>query len=197
MEPGCRCIRTPETSDGVNEGRTLPTYVAPSASSASVLLRFRLDTHVFALGAADVVEVVRAVAIAPLPRAPSVIEGVVDVRGVVVPVLDVRARFHLAAAPLAASQHFLLARAGRRVVALRVDEALDVVRAPVEAVDEHPQGLEGLEHLKGVARLADGVVAIQDLDRFLSLDEEIRLDRALADAAPEATAPAGPSKGPR
>lgn len=152
---------------------------APGRGPAWTVVRFRLGTEVFALEAHCLREVVRAVAIAALPGAPRIVEGVIDFHGEIVPVLDIRTRFRLPANPLRPDQHFLVAVAGRRTVALRVDEALDVVRVDPGGVDARPQELTGLDHLKGVARRADGLVVIQDLERFLSLDEAAELDRAL------------------
>ena len=57
------------------------------------ILAFELGSGLYALPMADVDELVRAVTVVPLPKAPAVVEGVVDVRGRVVPVFDLRARF--------------------------------------------------------------------------------------------------------
>ncbi|MEA3244883.1 MAG: chemotaxis protein CheW, partial [Gemmatimonadota bacterium] len=76
------------------------------------LLTFSLGEARFAVPADCVVATVRAVAIAALPHAPPMVEGVVNYRGVVVPVLDIRARFGLAANPLHTDQHMIVARAG-------------------------------------------------------------------------------------
>lgn len=148
------------------------------------LLVFELEGHRFGLRLADVEEVVRAVLPVPLPRAPSIVEGLIDVRGVLVAVLDVRGRFGLPSRALAPDQHLVLARAwdahgGERRVALRVDRVADLVR--VEDVD--PGELEragpGSPHVAGVARLPDGLLLIHALSRFLSEAEADALDRAL------------------
>ena len=119
------------------------------------MLAFRLADRRFALRVSDVREIVRAVAIAPLPKAPAIVEGVVNYRGTIVPVLDVRARFGLAAEPLHPNQHFILAHAGPRLVALRVDQAdalVEVERHLVEPAAVAP----GAEYVAGIARLPDG-----------------------------------------
>lgn len=150
---------------------------------------FALEGMRFALPGSAVREVVRATAVAPLPDAPGVVEGVIDYRGLAVPVLGARVRFGLPRLPLDPSQHFIVADAGGRTVALRVDRALDTLDLPSEdwtaAVDVAPGGLRS----PAVARLADGLVVIHDLTSFLSGEESIRLDRALADD--EATPPKG------
>ena len=126
-------------------------------------------------------ELVRAVAITPLPNAPALIEGVVNVRGRILPVLDVRARFRLPARPLDPSDHFIVAEAGGRGVILRVDRAthLAVVAAAAAAPPSDPGALYGA----GVATLDDGMVLVHDVGAFLSEAETLGLDAAMGASA--------------
>jgi purine-binding chemotaxis protein CheW len=144
------------------------------------LLVFALGPHRFGLPAEVVVEVVRVVASTPLPGAPATVEGVINVRGTIVPVLDVRARFGLPAADVDPDQHLILARAGPRVVALRVDRALALQAISDDAVVPVERMAPGTPLVSGVARLPDGVLVIHDIERFLSFEERERLDVALA-----------------
>lgn len=145
------------------------------------LLLFTLDDQRFALPLEQVRETVRAVAVTPLAGAPGVVEGVVDVHGVVTPVLDLRARFRLPPRPVSADEHLVLATAGERPVALRVDQATDVVTLPDDAVTPAADDDPATRHLAGVARLPDGLVLIGDLSAFLSQGEAEALQRALAE----------------
>lgn len=142
-------------------------------------LVFRLGQHRFGLPLADIVEVVPAVAVTPFPGAPDVVEGVIDVRGQVVPVLDIRARFRIPPNPLEPSDHFVLARVGGRRFALRANEALDLVRIPEEAITPSVSVVPETDLIAGVARLADGLVLIHDLRKFLTEEESLRIDCAL------------------
>lgn len=155
-------------------------------SSASIavpsqreVLLFEVGGQRYALPTADVRELVRAVAITPLPGAPPVIEGVVNVRGQVMPVLDVRARFALPPKPLDPSDIFVVASAGPRGVILRVDRASQLTLVDDAAMA--PPGSLGLaaSHLAGVAKLDDGLVLIHDLATFLSAAEGESLEEAL------------------
>ena len=78
------------------------------------LLTFEIADRRFALPARLVQEVVRAVAFSPLPKSPPIIEGVINYRGTLVPVLGTRQRFGLAPLPLAPDQHLLVAVLGTR-----------------------------------------------------------------------------------
>ncbi|MBI2616129.1 MAG: purine-binding chemotaxis protein CheW [Gemmatimonadetes bacterium] len=150
---------------------------------------FSLSPERFAIPAGTVQEIVRAVAIAALPSAPSVVEGVINFRGRIVPVADPRRRFGMPEVPLHPDQHFIVASAGPRLVALRVDRATELVTISREAIERAADVVPAAPYVAGVARLPDGLLVIHDLERFLSLDETARLDLALQGAA--GSAPGG------
>jgi purine-binding chemotaxis protein CheW len=123
--------------------------------------------------------IVRAVEVAPLPKGPEIVKGVVNVEGRVVPVLDVRERFGLPHKEITSSDQFLIARTARRSVILVVDEALGIVECSPSDVVEAGDIVPGLEQVQGVIKLENGLVLIHDLEKFLSLDEEKILEEAL------------------
>ncbi|HEU4631240.1 MAG TPA: chemotaxis protein CheW [Gemmatimonadaceae bacterium] len=143
-------------------------------------LLFTLDQRRFALPVAPVREAVAAVAITPLAGAPGVIEGVIDVRGTPTPVLDLRARFEMRPKPLAVDDHLVLASAGERPVALRVDRVTEVVSLDDDLVSAARPDDPAMRHLAGVAHLPDGLVLIADLEAFFTQGEAEALARALA-----------------
>jgi purine-binding chemotaxis protein CheW len=143
------------------------------------LLVFRLDDRRCAVPLEAVQRVVRAVDVTPLAGAPDAVLGVIDVAGQVVPVLSPRRRMAMSDRAVALDDAFILARAGRRTVALAVDAAQGVIERDAREI-AGPEGIvPGLEHVRGVTRCEDGLVLIHDLARFLSLDETRRLDHAL------------------
>ncbi|HEY5061006.1 MAG TPA: chemotaxis protein CheW [Gemmatimonadaceae bacterium] len=144
------------------------------------LLRFRLDAHQYGIASDSVVEIVRAVAITPLPGAPSVVEGVIDVRGTIVPVFDLRARFSIPSKALEPSDQFILARTPSRIAALHVDRVEDLVDVDGAAMSDLSPALSGTSHLAGIATLPDGLVLIHDVETFLSRAEADCLATALA-----------------
>ncbi len=134
--------------------------------------------HRYGLAVADVREIVRAVPPVPLPGTPEVVEGVINLRGRVVPVLDLRRRFRLPARPPEYTDHLVIARAADRLVALRVDRALDLVRVAAADVE----GVGGIAPgAARVAKLPGDLVLIQNLRAVLSPAEAATLDGALPD----------------
>ncbi|MEX2495460.1 MAG: chemotaxis protein CheW [Woeseia sp.] len=140
---------------------------------------FELDLQRFGLPLHSTREFLRAVSIVSLPKAPEVIEGIIDVRGEVLPVLDIRKRFGLPEKPLHPRDHFVVGIAGHRNVALRVDRLNGLYDIPKTAITDSSAISSRVEHISGVARLADGLILIHDLDTFLSRSESADLDRAL------------------
>jgi len=143
------------------------------------LVVFRLDEQRYALPLAAVERIVRAVEVTFLPKAPSIVLGVIDMEGQPLPVLNVRRRFDLPEREIRPDDHFLIARTVSRVVALMVDEALGLVERSQTEIIGADRIVPGLEQFQGVVKLDDGLVLIHDLEKFLHLDEASTLDEAM------------------
>ena len=148
-------------------------------SADTQLLVFLLEGQRYALPLGTVERIVQAAEITPLPQAPPIVLGALDVAGTILPVLNVRRRFRLPERDIHPSDHFLLARAGDRTVALLIDAAADVIELSRTQIIPADAVAPGLEHIQGVARMSDGLILIHDLESFLSLDEAAALDRAM------------------
>jgi purine-binding chemotaxis protein CheW len=142
-------------------------------------LRFTLDERQLAIALDSTERVIRAVEVTALPEAPEIVLGIIDLHGEVVPVLDTRFRLRLPRRALGVTDHFLLVRSSGRCVALVIDHALGIMELPAGAVTTASTIVPGLEHVSGIARLEDGLVLIQDLEKFLSLEEAAALESAL------------------
>ena len=144
------------------------------------LVVFTLDEHRYALHLAVVERIVRVVEVTPLPNAPDIVLGIVNIQGSVIPVVNVRRRFRLRDLEDDPAHRLILARTSRRAVALVVDTAEGVIETHRDDVTGAEKILPGLEYVEGVVKLPDGLLLIHDLDRFLSLEEEKELERILA-----------------
>jgi purine-binding chemotaxis protein CheW len=142
-------------------------------------LVFELGGRRYGLPAGDVQEIVRAVPPVPLPGAPDLIEGVVNVRGNVIPVLDLRRRFGLPPRPVEHTDHLVIARAAGRLVALRVDHAVDLVQAAEADVEDVAGTAEGGRTAARIVKLSGDLVLIGDLRALLSPAEAAALGEAL------------------
>lgn len=145
--------------------------------SAETLLLFHLDRQRFGVPVAEVLEVARAVSLAQLPKAPTIVEGVINLRGHAVPVLDIRARFGLTTKPIELSDQMIIARARDRVVAIRVDQVADIVTVDESDIEDIKSLAPNQVRVAGVAKLPDGIIVIHNLAEFLSQAEADELSR--------------------
>lgn len=145
----------------------------------SDLVSFQLDDRRFAVPLSSVEQVERIVSITPLPKAPDIVLGVVNIHGSVVPVFNIRERFRLPPRDIQLSDQLIVARTSKRAIALLVDSVIDVIEIPGDKIVESGTILPQLDFVEGVAKTEDGMILIHDLERFLSLNEEKFLDEAM------------------
>jgi len=141
------------------------------------ILAFYIDKNIYGLPLEQVDRVVPALAYTELPRAPEIVQGVIDVAGSIVPVIDFRKRFGLEQKAISIDDQLILAHNKKRPFALFCNQALGIKE--VEELPNHSIVLVGEQLVKGVARLADGLVLIHDLNLFLTQNEDNTLDEAL------------------
>jgi purine-binding chemotaxis protein CheW len=153
---------------------------APVLDRPSPLVVFLLGDRRYALHLSAVERVVRMVDITPLPRAPSIVLGVINVRGQVIPVVNARRRFRLPEREITLTDQLVVARTARRLVALVADAATDVIACPERDLIAAARILPEVGYVQGVVKLKDGLVLIHDLDQFLSMEEERVLDQAMS-----------------
>lgn len=139
-----------------------------------------LDGQRYALHLAHVERVIPLVAITPLPQAPPVIVGMINVKGRVVPVASIRMRFGRPERLSVIGDQIVIAHTSRRRMALIVDAAIGVIEIAGHQIVPAGDIIPGMDYIEGVAKLEDGMILIHDLDRFLGIDEERGLDSALS-----------------
>jgi purine-binding chemotaxis protein CheW len=159
--------------------------IAQSAAITSSLTAvvFELNGNRYAMRLSQIIRVVRAVEISPLPAAPRGVLGVIDFAGNIIPVLDIRNKFRLQPRVLHPSDHFIIARRQKTTVALVVDRAIGTIEAaPADQLNVgHLLGDPAL--ISGIVQIDDGIILIHNLDNFLSTDEAQMLDDALKESA--------------
>jgi purine-binding chemotaxis protein CheW len=148
---------------------------------------FMLEKQPYAMDIMKIKQIIRPLKITKLPKAPDFLEGVINLRGVVIPVIDMRKRFGLAAREAGAETKVIIASVERKVVGVIVDDVSEVVPVPKSEIQPPPRVVRGVEatYLLGVCRYKDDILLILNLDEILSQEEKITLS-ALSAAAPGA-----------
>jgi purine-binding chemotaxis protein CheW len=170
-----------------------PTALAPSAPAATQqFLVFRLGDEEFGLPISAVEEVARVPAsIARVPKTPKFLEGVVNLRGEVLPVVDQRKRFNMPVSRNTAAQRLVVVRTERHLAGLIVDSVSEVLRAEIGAIDQTPD-LAGETN-----KLVGAVINLEAQNRIVLLLDPAELltraERGLLDNFAKQKPDSGPS----
>jgi purine-binding chemotaxis protein CheW len=140
---------------------------------------FRIGTEMYALDILRIKEIIRPQRLTPVPKAPAFIEGVINLRGVVIPVIDLRKRFDQPKTDSDRKTRVIICSLAGKILGLMVDEVAEVRRYSRKEVQPAPKFLKGkgAEFFLGVCRRDDDLVMLLDLERILSSDEKIDLDK--------------------
>lgn len=144
---------------------------------------FTIDELLYALPLSTVIRVIHVVEITELPKAPEIISGIINVKGRIIPVIDVRKRFGLASREITPEDQIILADTGKREVAILVDTVIGINDITPRQHVEIKETLPFAEYIRGVAKIEDGLILIYDLEQFLNLNEEKELEQALSKTA--------------
>jgi purine-binding chemotaxis protein CheW len=144
------------------------------------LVVFTLDAQHYALPLTSVRRVARMVEVTPLPKAPEIVLGVIDLQGTIIPVMSMRKRFGLLEPETSLSDQIIVADTATRRVALVVNSVAGVVERTAQEVTDTEKIVPGAQYVEAMTRLEGGILFIHDLDRFLSRKEEQELESLLS-----------------
>ncbi len=138
------------------------------------LVTFSIGEEEFGVDILKVQEIIRMMEITKVPRAPDFVEGVINLRGKVIPILDLRKRFGLATRDHDKHTRIIVIEISNMIVGFVVDSVSEVLRIPSNTVEPPPPVVSGLEseYISGVGKLADRLLILLDLDRLLSREEQ-------------------------
>lgn len=143
------------------------------------ILIFSLDNRRFALPVSSMERVFPVVEVTPLPDAPDIVTGIVNIHGSIIPVFNIRRRFHLPETDVNLTNKLIIAHTTSRSVGIVVDAVSNVMEYTEKDIVNADKIIPGMEYINGLIKLDDGMILIHDIDKFLSLEEEIKLDNAV------------------
>lgn len=152
------------------------------------LVTFRIGAELFGVPIAMVQEIVRVPAITRIPQAPEFVEGVINLRGRVITVVDMRKRLNQACqreqAIWARKSRILVIESGGRLVGVIVDEVAEVLKLASDRVEPAAPLVAGLsnQYITGVGKLEDRLLILLDIEKILTANQLAALDE-LAPAA--------------
>ncbi|QWV94180.1 chemotaxis protein CheW [Geomonas oryzisoli] len=137
----------------------------------------RMDDGLYAVDIMRIREIIRVPKLAPLPRALPFVEGVINLRGSVIPVVDLRKRFGLTAAENKDSARLLILSISGQPLALMVDEVTEMITIPLRDLKAPPRGVRivGGEYMVGLCLVRDVPVMLLNIDALLTFQEKAQL----------------------
>jgi purine-binding chemotaxis protein CheW len=155
------------------------------------MINFTLGGDEYAVEIQKVREVINFRELTPLPKAPSFVKGIINLRGEVIPVIDLREKFGLTHEGYSPLTDVVIVEIGRKAVGVVVDSVRHVIRvAPSELAPSPPfiGGLSG-RYVSGVAKLGERLIVVLDMDKILTADEMIELRSLETDVGGEKDEP--------
>ncbi|PKL38052.1 MAG: chemotaxis protein CheW [Spirochaetae bacterium HGW-Spirochaetae-1] len=145
-----------------------------SGSSIIQLVSFVLDDVEYGVDILAVHEILRIPDITRLPNTPHFIKGVINLRGNVIPVVDVRKRFGYTQGKITDLTRIIVIETNDKQIGLLVDNVHQVVRIPVSHVDPPSELIEGVsdEFITGIGRLKDRLIVILNISNIIFEEED-------------------------
>ena len=140
-------------------------------------ISFTVGQEEYGLELLRVKEVIRVRETTWLPKAPSFVKGIINLRGDVIPIVDLRDKFGLETREQTAQTRVIVVEVAGRLMGMVVDAASQVVRIPADQIDAPPAVLGGLsqEFITGVGKIEDKLVILLNVDAILTMDERAAL----------------------
>ncbi|HEU0265454.1 MAG TPA: chemotaxis protein CheW [Geobacterales bacterium] len=134
---------------------------------------FRIGDDLFAVDIMRIKEIIRPQKLTNIPKAPPFVEGVINLRGMVIPVIDLRRRFDLPVQGELQMSRLLIVSVARHVIGLVVDEVTEVITVAVGDIKPPPDVMVGVgsKHLIGVCLVKDNLIMLLNLDTIISKAE--------------------------
>ncbi|ANB61854.1 chemotaxis protein CheW [Anoxybacteroides amylolyticum] len=130
---------------------------------------FQLQDEEYAIPVQQVRSIEKVQHITRVPRTPKFVKGVINLRGVVTPIIDLRERFGIEALPFNEQTRIIIVALDEMEVGLIVDAANDVLDLPVKSIEPPPEVIEAVEadYIKGVAKIGKRLLILLHLEKVL------------------------------
>lgn len=136
------------------------------------MLSFSLGSEEYALDIHDIREIIKPREITSIPRVPEFILGIISLRGIVIPIFDLRRRFKLGTSILSPSSRIIVCQRENKSAGLLVDSISQVMKIPCSSIEPPPPVLYGVERelLEGVGRYRERMLILLNMSCVLNTD---------------------------
>jgi purine-binding chemotaxis protein CheW len=144
----------------------------------SQLLVFNVDGEEFGVDVLLVQEIIRYIKSTKVPKAPEAVQGVINFRGEVIPVLDIRKRFGLPARDYDEFTVIVVVEYGGRTMGMVVDHVSDIVSLATKDIQLVPEfaKAEQTDYLRGMGKLGDRLIMLLNMEKIINLQDKALLE---------------------
>lgn len=137
------------------------------------LVTFKIGHEEFGVDILKVQEIIRIIPITKVPNAPAFVDGVINLRGKVIPVIDMRKRFGMDKSDYTSHTRIMVMDLQGQIIGFVVDAVSEVLRIKESTVEAPPPVVAGIgsEYMRGVGKLEDRLLILLDLDKLLNEQE--------------------------
>jgi purine-binding chemotaxis protein CheW len=168
----------PFVSEAAARSHNISFFSAPQRQEQATveatehLATFFLAEEEYGVDVRLVQEIIRVTEITQVPRAPEFIRGVINLRGRIIPVIDLKRKLALGVVELQRQTRIVVAKLDERAIGLLVDGASQVLRVPVSCIDQAPEeiGESNASYIRGVAKLEARLIILLDLQAALAFE---------------------------
>ncbi|MEW6733244.1 MAG: chemotaxis protein CheW [Acidobacteriota bacterium] len=142
------------------------------------LIVFKIGNEVFGVEIGLIKEIIPYQDVTPVPDSYDFVEGIINLRGRIVTVIDMRKRLHAPVAPHEKSTRIIIMESDGRLMGLIVDSANEILRVSPDMIAPPPELISevGAQYITGIARISERLIIMLDLRRILSAEELGRLE---------------------
>jgi purine-binding chemotaxis protein CheW len=151
-----------------------------AAEATEHLATFFLGREEYGVDVRLVQEIIRVTEITQVPRAPEFIKGVINLRGRIIPVVDLKRKLRLGDVEVARQSRIVVVKIKERLIGLLVDGASQVLKVPVSTIEAAPDEVTEIDAtaIRGVAKLTGRLIILMDLNKTLALELREEADEA-------------------
>ena len=151
---------------------------AVSAGEENQFVTFMIGTETYGVEVLKVKEILGMTEITHVPNSLPFMRGVINLRGAVVPVIDMRLKFQLAEKEYDTFTVIIIVEVKERLIGMIVDTVSDVASIPVNTIQNTPHFTSKIEtdFIKGIGQIESILVIILDVDKILNHDEFRKID---------------------
>lgn len=149
------------------------TVLGAVADELLQLVSFKIGAEEFGVDITKVQEINRMVEITKVPQAESYVEGVINLRGKVIPIIDLRKRMNMEIKENDKNTRIVVVDIENFVMGMIVDSVSEVLRIPASTIEPPPDIVTGVnaDYIQGVAKLEDRLLIFLDLSKVISVEE--------------------------